>query len=397
MDENKIVVVDSIMGSGKTSWAIDYMNNNKDKKFIYITPYLSEIDRIKEKCNSRRFYDPINIGKGKLDSFNRLLLQGKDIASTHALFRSSTEETRKLIESNGYTLILDEVMSVVQPVEKKKDDLVVMLDADLIRIEDNGLITWNEEKIDYESSFDDVKYMCENNCLFIVNNCLFMWTFPVKVFNSFENIYILTYMFKGQLQRTYYDLYNVGYTYKSVSNESGKYELVDYIEKYDMSKIKSLIEVLDDNKLNSIGDGEFSLSKTWFSKNNTLVEQLQKNIYNYFKRKVCSKINDNMWCTFKDYKGKLSGKGYTKGFVSLGTRATNEYVDKSCMAYCANVFVNPMIVHFFKQHNVDVDEELYALSELLQWLWRSRIRRGENVKLYIPSERMRGLLLEWLK
>ena len=39
----KVTVVDSICGSGKTSWAINYMNDNTDKKFIYITPYLDEI------------------------------------------------------------------------------------------------------------------------------------------------------------------------------------------------------------------------------------------------------------------------------------------------------------------------------------------------------------------
>lgn len=394
--DTKIKIIDSMMGTGKTSWAIDYMNDNKDKKFIYITPYLSEIERIKNKCSSRKFYDPINVGKGKLDSFNRLLLQGKDIASTHALFKTSTEETRKLIESNGYTLVLDEVMNVVQPVEKKKNDLDIMMDANLITVEENGLVVWNESKDDYESEYDDIKTMCKNKCLFMVNKCLFMWTFPVNIFNSFDEVFILTYMFNGQLQRTYYDLYNVQYEYKSVGCVDGKFQLIDYVEKYNMDHIKNLINILDDKKLNSLGEGEFALSKSWFTKHDTLVDQLQKNIYNYFKRKVCSKTNDNMWCTFKDYKGKLSGKGYTKGFVSLGTRATNDYVDKSSMAYCANVFVNPMIVHFFNQHGVKVEEDIYALSELIQWVWRSRIRKGEPINIYIPSERMRKLFIEWL-
>ena len=40
-----------------------------------------------------------------------------------------------------------------------------------------------------------------------------------------------------------------------------------------------------------------------------------------------------MWATYKDFKGKLIGKGYTKGFVSLGCRATNDYCDKSNLAY----------------------------------------------------------------
>ena len=41
-----VTVVDCICGSGKTSWAIDYMNTNTNKKFIYITPYLDEVERV---------------------------------------------------------------------------------------------------------------------------------------------------------------------------------------------------------------------------------------------------------------------------------------------------------------------------------------------------------------
>ena len=42
----KVTVIDCIPGSGKTSWGIDYMNTNTNKKFIYITPYLDEIQRV---------------------------------------------------------------------------------------------------------------------------------------------------------------------------------------------------------------------------------------------------------------------------------------------------------------------------------------------------------------
>lgn len=41
-----IKVCDAIMGSGKSSAAITYMNEHPDDKFIYITPYLNEVKRI---------------------------------------------------------------------------------------------------------------------------------------------------------------------------------------------------------------------------------------------------------------------------------------------------------------------------------------------------------------
>ncbi|HEY2491336.1 MAG TPA: hypothetical protein VGI33_00130 [Paenibacillus sp.] len=47
-------------------------------------------------------------------------------------------------------------------------------------------------------------------------------------------------------------------------------------------------------------------------------------------------------------------------------------------------------------HNVTVNEEMLALSDLLQWLFRSAIRDGQPVKIYVPSRRMRILLQRWL-
>ncbi len=52
---------------------------------------------------------------------------------------------------------------------------------------------------------------------------------------------------------------------------------------------------------------------------------------------------------------------------------------------------------FFQDNGVSVNEDLYALSELVQWLWRSRIRNGQPIDAYIPSERMRGLLDAWAR
>ncbi len=48
----EITIVDARMGRGKSSAAIRYMNENKGKKrFLYITPYLKEVDRICEQCD----------------------------------------------------------------------------------------------------------------------------------------------------------------------------------------------------------------------------------------------------------------------------------------------------------------------------------------------------------
>lgn len=53
-----IQVCDAIMGTGKSSAAITYMNEHRNEKFIYITPYLEEAERIKNGCKDMHFVEP---------------------------------------------------------------------------------------------------------------------------------------------------------------------------------------------------------------------------------------------------------------------------------------------------------------------------------------------------
>lgn len=104
-----------------------------------------------------------------------------------------------------------------------------------------------------------------------------------------------------------------------------------------------------------------------------------------------------MWTCLKAFEKSLTPKSAKKQFVSLTARATNEYIDKEVCIYLANRFMNPVEKKFFEFHNIKVDQDFWALSELIQWLFRSRVRRGEKIELYIPSSRMRGLLEKYLK
>ena len=50
------------MGTGKSSCAINLMNEDTEHNYIYITPYLSEADRIAKACSGRRFMTPQHNG-----------------------------------------------------------------------------------------------------------------------------------------------------------------------------------------------------------------------------------------------------------------------------------------------------------------------------------------------
>lgn len=52
---------------------------------------------------------------------------------------------------------------------------------------------------------------------------------------------------------------------------------------------------------------------------------------------------------------------------------------------------------FYQSNNIEVDDDEYALSTMVQWIWRSAIRNGEEIRLYVPSKRMRELLQNWIE
>lgn len=52
-------IIDAICGAGKTQGMINHINSSLDEdKFLYITPFLTEVERIKSSCPSKKFKEP---------------------------------------------------------------------------------------------------------------------------------------------------------------------------------------------------------------------------------------------------------------------------------------------------------------------------------------------------
>jgi hypothetical protein len=67
----------------------------------------------------------------------------------------------------------------------------------------------------------------------------------------------------------------------------------------------------------------------------------------------------------------------------------------SHLIYLYDQHVNPVVAGWLEDSTGDFNDA-YALTEFIQWVWRSRVRRGENITLYLPSPRMWELFEEWL-
>lgn len=133
--------------------------------------------------------------------------------------------------------------------------------------------------------------------------------------------------------------------------------------------------------------------------------RLRNNARNYLMN-ICKVSGEEvMWTTvkgdkIKGNKGKImikvTPRSYANSFVSMTSRATNKYKDKTYLAYLVNRYLNPIERKFFEQYGVKMDEDTWALSELVQWIWRSGIRDGKKISIYIPNKRMRDFLKEFL-
>lgn len=402
-----IMVCDAIMGGGKTTAAINYINGHPDNKYIFITPYLTEAERIKNSCPDIHFVEPSNrleqFGYKKVAHTAALIGEGKNIITTHQAFKSYTPAMLEDIRRHGYVLFIDENVDVIEKFDFSPGDLQLAVKAGFVK-EENGVYSVGEEEYTGTALRDMFRLLRSRDLVRITDeegSVLLYWSLPSDLITSFRDVYILTYMFEGQ--SLYHFLESCGLQYKqigvlhSADDEYAFCERSDYLPAY-AKHLREKIHIVEKSRINSVGDGYYALSMNWFKKNPDGVEQLKKNIFNYFtnvNRDVPAERR--LWGAYNSTQAKLRGKGYANSFLSFNAKATNAYKDRDCLAYTVNVFMSVSERSFYKALGIEVDEDKYALSIMVQWIWRSAIRDGKDVWIYIPSKRMRCLLKEWIE
>lgn len=402
-----IHVCDCLMGSGKTESAINYINSHPEDRFIYITPYLSEASRIKSGCPDMDFVEPSN-KKSKYD-FKKtlhtaaLIKDRRNIATTHQAFKGYTSDMLEDIRAAGYILIIDENVEVLEKFDCHSDDLRIAVDAGYV-VENNGVYSTSGREYNGRM-FSELFSMLQSRELIHVSNEgdaeYFYWALPPSLVTSFKEVFVLTYMFRGQSIHHFFEINHLDYEYIGVERtDDGGYRFgpyPGYIPDY-VYDLKNKIHIIDQSKLNDVGDDYYALSKRWFERGGAGVDQLKRNVincYNNIWRDVPA--NRKLWGSYKGAYSQIKGKGYSRSFLTFNTKATNEFRNRDSLVYVANPFMNVGEKTFYQMHGIDVDEDAYALSIAIQWIWRSAIRDGGDVYLYIPSRRMRTLLSKWIE
>lgn len=415
-----VKVCDSIMGSGKSSAAINYMLEHKDtERFIYVTPFLDETERIQEACAGMDFQLPSAKGSGvdyrKRTHLQQLIEERHNVAITHALLATCNNEIADIIRDNEYTVIIDEAIDIFNQVDIKKTDLDVLMRCGYLSkhyINDSSEISYYERQKEFEyeqGAFSKIFMYSENKrllCMSDKGNVFCCWEFNPCILTAAKEVIILTYLFEHTPMRCLMEINHIayGHVYVQKTNDS-KYRFVNYPTPQPeyVKDLPNLIHVCEDDKLNDIGKMKTALSYSWIKSqaklsNNGKLDILRKKLNTFFRVRCAHLPSSNrMWSTFKLGEKYLCASGFIKSFLSYNCRAVNGLRNKQALAYLVNIFVNPNLKRYLYENNVTINDDGYALHTMIQWIWRSAIRDGKEIWIYVPSKRMRTLLQNWIQ
>ena len=402
-----VEVLDSIMGSSKTTKILEWIDNNPNEKYIYVSPLLTEVEeggRIHTKLKKVSFETPSNDNGSKSDNFLELLKEGKNVACTHSLYLGMSSEHFNLIAKHGYKVIIDEELDVIESFDKYSiSDLEWLYDNGIVEISEvDGMVSWIGDRslINESHKYYTLLCYCDAKALYTAkrSNSMMVTQLPVRLFECASRVIILTYMFKGNILDSFLNLKGI----KSIP-----FTEVEVVHK-SKSEIRELLTLIPPNN-NLIN---YPMSSSWYKNKATSanIGDISKYIRNTCVSLKCES-NDVAWCVPKDRvvktnrsnKSLITPKGFTKTpngehcYLSAMMRATNLYKHKKVMIHCYDRYPHISVTAYLQDFGVGVDNQVFALSELLQWAWRGCIREDQPMTLAIGSKRMYNLFKEWLE
>ena len=464
---NRFVVWDAMMGSGKTQTIIEYMIKESNKivfgaspeKFIYISPYLSEAHRIagteaiigddtkrprKVKQGDAQYEDALllsdvmptfynldlpqstlsfchpsnqNSDGSKELGFKHLVENGANIVSTHNLFKMLSIAKDLGLDLSAYTLVIDECLDTLEVDQTfTKTELTRWFNNNILSLNEDGVtVHFHKENFgrvqEDEDTTEGTRYeyianACNKGLVYKFGNRL-VTKFDASILSLFKKTIIMTYNYKGSM----FDL---------TLQQQGINPHVEHFGTT-VQDIKHLININQDRKMNSVGvprnpktmvaDGKYKvLTSTYYKADaNGTKAVAYPNICNFFYNKLFNlwmqkdkvPVERRLWTCFKNDsvaigKGSQRSNRFGASWIPFNTKATNDYDNADHLAFLVNVYMQPDFVKCASHNGFNFSQDHYALNILVQWLFRSAIRKDQPIDLYIPCLRMRTLLEEWL-
>lgn len=446
-------IVDSPMGIGKSSSLLEYLrfggfyfNNDfidslrrtgifddlqKDRFIIFVSTIRERDERFLLELNAKCPEQP-PYNKSILD----LIRNGENIVTTQALFGLFNDETIEAFRKSDcvYHAFFDEIPSLFRGViggAQRPDSFdgvtrfgtadVLLMQQEHMIVNKNGVVKFNPD-CDYNRKykdykvFDAVKHLSRSCTLYPSGDKDGKFTSIVafakrELFACFKICWFFSYLTHGSLLHKYCLMNNINMEYYHIAD--GKISMNPdgaFAETYPEGMERLVI--LDDRLFNM----ENSLSKEWYKRLRTDktglgLKTLKTRFRNAYEFMQAHGVRGHtfMFTTFNAYKDMLQSDGRRyptmKRFLPCNTKATNDYSNCTGVAYLCNRFYDVNCTNFLaqlaKQQNnpeLEFDNDNYALSELLQFIWRSNVRvkdSDKSVYVWVPDRRMRQLLQDF--
>lgn len=423
----KVEILDAIMGSGKSTaickWMDDLSIKDSSSKFFYISPLLSEVEenggRIHKQCNHVKFVSPESKGRSsKSDHLLELLQDGVNIACTHRLYLNMDVRHFNIMKELGYNLIIDEEIGMIEGYNAySQADCDFLIEQGCIgKKESNGELQWLKDSESFHNKdhkYHEFKKNIENGLIYACksSNSMMVTQLPIRLLEVAKRIIILTYMFEGNILSSFLKLKDIEYTpFTEVT--------LNHISKEDIKPLIKLHQPRQFRQWKFMDD--LPMTYTWYSgktlmKEKRITNQDVLNIAKYIKsvKSACGANWEDVLYTFPKCRSLLDTDSRMakinpedlkrvdvlkakQTWLPSNTRATNNLSHKWCLVHCYNRYPTQSIMQYLRDYGVEVDNKVFALTEMLQWIWRSCVRNQEEIYLAIASKRMRLLFLNWL-
>ena len=402
---NTVKLVDYMMGAGKSTGILNWIDANPQNSYIFVSPLLSEVEeggRVHKHLKNVNLEIPADNDGTKSESLLNMLKSGDSIACTHSLYLSMTDRHFKELELRDYIVVLDEEVNVIDGFNHySQSDLHWLLEKEDISVRDeDGMVEWigSRDKIDKKHKYYSFLQYCDAKALYSTkrSDTMMVSQLPIKLFEVAKEVIILTYMFKGNVLDCFLKLKG--------------FDVEDFSEVIcanpNKGEIRNLLTIIPPNSKIS----DYSMSSTWWGEANA--RQIN-DVANYIRttaRNNNMAAKDVLWTIPKARAVKQRGqkrnlmtpKAFTRDvkeghcYLSATTRATNDFHKKKAMFHCYNRRPLVPVSSYLQDYGCNIDFKVFATAELVQWLWRGCIRDGNPMLIGIGSDRMYNYFMDWL-
>jgi hypothetical protein len=405
-NNKEIEVLDAIMGSGKTLGIGKWMMSNPSRRYLYVSPLLKEVEeRIVRECGPLDFVSP-NTEEHRTKGLHllQLLKDKRNIAFTHSLFKEMSREHLKAIDEGDYTLIIDEEIDFIDAYNErdyKPDDIRTLEMSGHIKVDEDNLgrviWTWEDDKY-LGGAYTKLKNMCDLQMLHCTkrDRSMMVTHLPISLITVSERTIVMTYRFNGSIMQRFMEMKNIK---RKVFDEVTLLKTEAEVKR----QAADLIEVFRTPSTRKVS--RFSLASGWYSETAKKedLKRIEGAILSACRKGKCRDVMYTLPkhlvekpSKSKPPKMRFPGYNYKECFLFCGIKATNEFNHKNVLVHAFNRHPLVSVSSYLQDYGFPIQADEFALSELIQWVWRSRIRNGEPIKICFLSPRMESIFTSWV-